>query len=181
MDDTTTAFLDLRGVLDAGKEVQKLQKKRVEARAVSGPELPAEPRCQTGCSGFATGEACAAQPLSGSLIHRYIALPANVKPISVDRLRRPLEGQHRIAVYVTNQVHNLVSFACGHGCGADKSPSSCQVESRREKVVARMSASGYAANSPDAVKADDKEKLAKLDAELATVMQNLQEFQAQLQ
>ena len=38
VDDTTTAFLDLRGVLDAGKEVQKLQKKRVEVRAVSHPE-----------------------------------------------------------------------------------------------------------------------------------------------
>ncbi len=44
-----------------------------------------------------------------------------------------------------------------------------------------MAASGYAANSPDAVKAEDKDKLAKLDAELATVMQNLQDFQAQLQ
>ncbi len=33
VDDTTTAFLDLRGVLDAGKEVQKLQKKRAEVRA----------------------------------------------------------------------------------------------------------------------------------------------------
>ena len=32
VDDTTTAYLDLRGVLDAGKEVQKLQKKRAEVR-----------------------------------------------------------------------------------------------------------------------------------------------------
>ena len=32
VDDTTTAFLDLRGVLDPAKEVEKLTKKRADVR-----------------------------------------------------------------------------------------------------------------------------------------------------
>ena len=56
-----------------------------------------------------------------------------------------------------------------------------QVESRRDKVVTRMSAASYQEKTPDPVKAEDAEKLAKLDAELAAVMQNLQDFQAQIQ
>ena len=43
-----------------------------------------------------------------------------------------------------------------------------------------MSAAGYKEKTPDAVKAEDTEKLAKLVAELAAVIQNLQDFQAQL-
>ena len=41
VDDTTTAYLDLRGVLDAGKEVQKLQKKRTEVCARDPAQDPA--------------------------------------------------------------------------------------------------------------------------------------------
>ena len=44
-----------------------------------------------------------------------------------------------------------------------------------------MAAPGYATKTPDAVRTEDTEKLAKIDAELAVVMQNLQDFQAQLQ
>jgi hypothetical protein len=44
-----------------------------------------------------------------------------------------------------------------------------------------MSPASYRDKTPDPVKAEDAEKLAKLDAELAAVMQNLQDFQAQLQ
>ena len=52
-----------------------------------------------------------------------------------------------------------------------------QVELRSDVVTKRMGVPGYASKTPESVRADDADKLGKLQAELAAVLSNMDDMQ----
>lgn len=51
------------------------------------------------------------------------------------------------------------------------------MEARSEVVTKRMGMPGYASKTPEAVRAEDADKLGKLQAELAAVLSNMKDMQ----
>lgn len=57
---------------------------------------------------------------------------------------------------------------------------SLQVESRRDAVAKRMAMPGYTSKTPESVRAEDADKLGKLEAELAAVLSHTADMQQML-
>ena len=51
------------------------------------------------------------------------------------------------------------------------------MEARSEVVTKRMGVAGYASKTPEAVRAEDADKLGKLQAELAAILSNMGDMQ----